>query len=452
MEVKFINSENDKSKYISSDKKAYYHVTLLSNLMKGYDKYSGRYSKSNIEQSRYPYYFFLLPKDQLAIGLEKARGLLAKNGKENDKPIIIKTYIQEAEVRPNTVTGTGLGLYIDRNWIKLDGILSFIDGQIIQESLEDQIALSYKLNFEDEINYEQCIPRSISLLPIARGCQARCSFCFSKSSISLEQLTGKAFEHRYAAVLESAKKSGAERAVITGGGEPGLLKLENLCQLVRTARNYFNKVVLISNGYFLQSEAQAKIQALYDAGLTVLSISRHHYDDSINNNIMKLSVNVSDIARCVSEMNDAPNLILRWICVLQKGGIATRNDIKKYIEWAHSLGVDQVCFKELYVSSSSESFYYNHESNVWSKRNQIPLSLVVDYCTNESMQLVGSLPWGSPIYRWENKNKSLDISAYTEPSVYWELTNGICRSWNLMADGDCYASLERKDSKVDPVP
>src|SRR5256884_3502229 len=35
--------------------------------------------------------------------------------------------------------------------------------------------------------YTQIRPRSVSVLPIAIGCQAKCPFCFSHSSVSIDQ-------------------------------------------------------------------------------------------------------------------------------------------------------------------------------------------------------------------------------------------------------------------------
>ncbi|MEZ0091017.1 hypothetical protein ABH925_002176 [Streptacidiphilus sp. EB129] len=42
------------------------------------------------------------------------------------------------------------------------------------------------------------------------------------------------------------------------------------------------------------------------------------------------------------------------------------------------------------------------------------------------------------------------IAAYTEPSLLWERTSGIARSWNVMADGRCDASLEDQASEIVP--
>lgn len=64
------------------------------------------------------------------------------------------------------------------------------------------------------------------------------------------------------------------------------------------------------------------------------------------------------------------------------------------------------------------------------------------------MEKTSELPWGAPIFSGSYKGHHIQIAAYTEPSVYWERTNGICRSWNLLATGEVYASLEDKKSIV----
>jgi hypothetical protein len=54
-------------------------------------------------------------------------------------------------------------------------------------SIEEITALSYKLENHNLKTYQELNPRSISILPIANACQARCWFCFSESSISIEK-------------------------------------------------------------------------------------------------------------------------------------------------------------------------------------------------------------------------------------------------------------------------
>jgi hypothetical protein len=52
------------------------------------------------------------------------------------------------------------------------------------------------------------------------------------------------------------------------------------------------------------------------------------------------------------------------------------------------------------------------------------------------------LPWGAPVLTGLWNGALLAVAAYTEPSLFWERSTGIARSWNIMADGQCLVSLE----------
>jgi hypothetical protein len=62
----------------------------------------------------------------------------------------------------------------------------------------------------------------------------------------------------------------------------------------------------------------------------------------------------------------------------------------------------------------------------------------------ETMQL----PWGAPVFDGRIGGRRLRVAAYTEPSLFWERVHGIARSWNVMADGTCLASLEDRQSAL----
>jgi hypothetical protein len=259
--------------------------------------------------------------------------------------------------------------------------------------------------------------------------------------------------HRTSQVLRAARDRGAHRAVITGGGEPSLLRDGDLQRLIREAAACFSRVVLISNGHTWARKRDgaraAALARLAASGLSVLAISRHHFDRSINAQLMGLDARGDELASTWSKgRNDWPGLKLRWICVLQRGGVDDRYALEQYLTWAAQSGVDEVCFKELYVASSVESEYFDRATNQWSARNQIPLRLVLDLAHDVGWSIRETLPWGAPVFegRWEGK--PMRIAAYTEPSLFWELSTGIARSWNLLADGRCLASLEDRKSEV----
>jgi hypothetical protein len=235
--------------------------------------------------------------------------------------------------------------------------------------------------------------------------------------------------------------------VITGGGEPTLLRWPDLLALVRACRARFPKVVLITNGVALVEDAADRLRELQAAGLSVLAISRHHPDEAHNARIMNLPNHTPVIAaaRAAAELA----LRLRLVCVLQRGAVDSVAAIDAYVRWAAAIGADEVCFKELYVSTSYESVFHSHAANAWSASHQVPLAHVVDWANRAGFDEIARLPWGAPVFRGELGTRPIRVAAYTEPSLYWELASGIARSWNVMADGRCFASLEDRRSAID---
>ena len=230
----------------------------------------------------------------------------------------------------------------------------------------------------------------------------------------------------------------------------------DLVQLIQTCRSRFDKVVLITNGLKLArmntTNASAGLQELQDAGLSVLAVSRHHSAEAVNAKLMNIETHTPTLLRVHADHREVlPSLQLRLICVLQRGGIESVADIEEYTTWAASFGVTEVCFKELYVSTSHESVYHSHRANDWSARNQIPLSLVHDWAATRGFQIQSHLPWGAPIFGGTLHGQPIRIAAYTEPSLFWERSSGIARSWNVMADGTCLASLEDRRSLLEPT-
>ncbi|RYD32985.1 MAG: hypothetical protein EOP86_14410 [Verrucomicrobiaceae bacterium] len=189
------------------------------------------------------------------------------------------------------------------------------------------------------------------------------------------------------------------------------------------------------------------------SGLGVLAVSRHHHDDGVSTRLMSLETDVKAVAQTWREGRDHwPDLSMRLICVLQRGGVDSRQTLEDYVSWAAACGTGEICFKELYVSTSAESVYHRHAANAWSHAHQVPLSLVLEFAARHGFTEVSRLPWGSPVFQGEWHGVPLRIAAYTEPSLFWERTHGIARSWNLMADGRCLVSLEDRGSEIQLAP
>ncbi|MGW4895396.1 radical SAM protein [Kitasatospora sp. NPDC004240] len=434
-----------------------FHVIVLSNFAKGFDKYAFAYGKAGIPESTYPDRFHLLTRTELGIGIDKARRLLTRLAIPGDRLLVLETAVDPAELAPNVSTGLGAELREAR--IRLSAVHEL--DQVGEEftlrptTVEDAMAASLQLHASALHHYTDLRPRSVSVLPVASACQARCSFCFSSASISSDQTPARVPWDAVTGWLERARTAGAERAVITGGGEPTLIPFEQQLRLVAACSAAFPKVVLITNAHTLAKGEHAdradRLEALGAAGLSVLAVSRHHQDDAVSERLMMLRTPVSSVADTWRVERDRwPGLRMRLICVLQHGGVADAAGVADYLSWAAALGVEEVCFKELYVSTSTESLYFDRTANVWSREHQVPLSVVTGFAERHGFEPVSRLPWGAPVYRGSWDGRPMRIAAYTEPSLLWERTHGTARSWNVLADGRCYASLEDRASEILP--
>jgi hypothetical protein len=198
-----------------------------------------------------------------------------------------------------------------------------------------------------------------------------------------------------------------------------------------------------------ERESGRRLRDLVLAGLSVLAVSRHHHLEGVNAKIMKVETKAQVLLKAAAVVREVtPHLRLRLICVLQRGGVECPDDLNEYVRWAARLGVREICFKELYVATSEESVYYARGANAWSARNQVPLAVVHDWASENGFQLSDRLPWGAPIFDGIVAGQPMRVAAYTEPSLYWERSNGQARSWNVMSDGTCLASLEDRESTV----
>ena len=123
-------------------------------------------------------------------------------------------------------------------------------------------------------------------------------------------------------------------------------------------------------------------------------------------------------------------------------------DVKQHLERAARDGMDEICFKELYVASLSENPLAGAKENAYRETHQVPLSMVIQALGDLGFTQQGELPWGSPYFEGLAGGKTLRVAAYTEPSTGWERHNKLVRSWNLMSDGTCMASLEDPASRL----
>ncbi len=435
------NDANDERASITEARETARFVAFvpLSNWLRGFDRYRQRWDKGLITESRFRDAMYMhRVGEPCDVGLAKARALVARSNIAGDTVVAIEAVLPlgPGRMEPNRTTGTGVGWRWPEPSIAIAS-LAWVDadGQRLATTHEEITARAYTLADHTLAPWSALAPRSFSVLPIARACQARCAFCFSKASVSELATQARLDPSLIEAWAAYAAARGAERAVITGGGEPTLLDDRALVSLVRALRDRLGRVTLITNGARLDGE---RLRSLADAGLDVLACSRHGLSAQEDQRIMGIdarSARLAPIARSLGVRS-------RSVCVLSRDSVRDAPSVLAYLARCADEGFDEVCFKELYVSSVSESEWAPSAINAYARDQQVSLSVVLEALTASGFEEALRLPWGAPVFEGRVRGRALRVAAYTEPSVGWERSHDIARSWNLLSDGRCFASLE----------
>jgi cyclic pyranopterin phosphate synthase len=266
------------------------------------------------------------------------------------------------------------------------------------------------------------------VLPVRVACNLRCPFCFSRSSISALRHERADWQRLdVAGYYAFARERGATRLVITGGGEPLLLP-EAVVYLVELGRRFFEEVACFTNGSFLTRDLAGR---LHDAGLSYLCYSRHAADDATNRRLM--GEGAPDLAAVVTA---AGPLRLRATCVMASGFVEDAAAVWEYVEALRPYGINEFTFKHTYVAYEGSVFRGSAE-NTWAREHRVDC----DPFAGEG-EVIARLPWGPSVRRL----RGIQACYYHEPTPGWELSNGLCRSSNLLSDGAVYASLEDTQS------
>ena len=272
--------------------------------------------------------------------------------------------------------------------------------------------------------WRECRFLTCSVLPVRVACNLRCPFCFSKSSVSaLRHERADWRQLDVASYYAFARSHGANRLVITGGGEP-LLRPEDVVYLVALGRRYFDEIACFTNGTFLTRELA---QRLHDAGLSYLCYSRHAATDDANRKLMGAGA-----PRLADFVAAAGPLKIRATCVMARGYVDDSAGVWDYVDALRPYGIAEFTFKHTYVAYEGSLFQGSAE-DAWALEHRVEFDPFAGMG-----EVVARLPWG-PCVR---KLKGAQVCYYHEPTPAWELEHRLCRSSNLLSDGAVYASLE----------
>ncbi len=191
----------------------------------------------------------------------------------------------------------------------------------------------------------------------AQACNAKCPFCVEElrpASRGIElarqkqiELNDGAYFEKLNAVLAQLKP--LDPSVSVTGGEPS--KDPRLPEILRTlAAHGARKRTMTTNGsgLFDMRGGRAVIDWLSDTGVAHLNISRAHPDPEMNAKLMALpdGISVSQLREAVARAK-AGGIRPRLSCVLLKDAIGDLDGILRYVDFAASVGVDNVIFRQL---------------------------------------------------------------------------------------------------------
>ncbi|HEY3818213.1 MAG TPA: radical SAM protein [Polyangiaceae bacterium] len=192
----------------------------------------------------------------------------------------------------------------------------------------------------------------------AQTCNARCAFCVEElrpASRGAELAAQRAVEPddgRWFAALErvlDTVQRGLRPSVSVTGGEPS--KDPRLPRVLRTlAARAARRRTLTTNGSGLLDvrEGQRVVDWIAGTGVMHLNVSRAHPDQDTNARLMRYAEGPTvDEMRAIVAAARAGGTRVRLSCVLVEGAIASLDDVVRYVDFARSIGVDRVIFRQL---------------------------------------------------------------------------------------------------------
>lgn len=193
---------------------------------------------------------------------------------------------------------------------------------------------------------------------VSSYCNGSCNFCvaqlryfhegaeYAKPAINSK---GEYFD-KLRLMLETVKP--LNPSVSLTGGEPTLdPKLPKMLEIL--AEYGVRKRTITTNGSGLLKKVEGSnstiLDKLADYKLQHLNISRTHYDEKINKNIMKLDnpgLSNQELKEVIT-IAKGNSIRPRLSCILLKDHISSLKEMINYMDWAESIGVNNVVFRQL---------------------------------------------------------------------------------------------------------
>ena len=162
-----------------------------------------------------------------------------------------------------------------------------------------------------------------------KGCNAKCKFCEYSDCANTFNMD------KFKNIIEELNNQIDVRKISLTGGEATINK--HFYDVVDIVKNTNAFLVVNTNGSNLKEVHKRGYIEKFDS----IALSRHHFDDDINNEILGLkSISTEDL-------KDMKLKNLHLTCNLQKDFIHNKETIYKYLEYVSSMNYDDVGFVSL---------------------------------------------------------------------------------------------------------
>jgi hypothetical protein len=161
---------------------------------------------------------------------------------------------------------------------------------------------------------------------------------------------------------------------------------------IRANRDRFDELCVYSNVSGFASDSKVDgyplLRSFADSGFDRIEVARHHFDESVNQKIMRFearqSVRLNAVYEWVMREQLAAHNAVRCLknaCLLTRTGVADIEAVEQYVRWARSLGVAEVVFREL--SRLPSDAYEANATRRWVDANRVPIEPLLDaVCTD----------------------------------------------------------------------
>ena len=210
---------------------------------------------------------------------------------------------------------------------------------------------THQCSFFDE-GFVKIPEPAVDLYIRTKYCNSNCSFCTYHSDAS------KWDEKRYKEVLKEILSKVKIRKFAISGGEPTLY-WDNFIAISAMAHESspHSEMSMNTDGFRWEKLFSDPIYKIFN----YIQLSRHHYDDKINNEIFKSETPTSEIIKSISPLQTHEHQI-QFRCNLIKGYIDTKEEVFKYLDWANSVEINDIGLVSLMPINeySKENFIYFH--------------------------------------------------------------------------------------------